>query len=59
MGLVELILQLRAKTRVIYQSIRSIKRVLSLKSCFEVCISGHLCDEKDFFRLVVVFEYLL
>ncbi len=58
MGLAELTPQLRAKTRVIYQSTRPIKRAPPLKSCFEVCISGHLREEKDPFRLAAALEYL-
>ena len=49
---------LRGKTRVIYQSTRPIKRVQPLKSCFEVCISGHLREEKDPFRLAAALQYL-
>jgi len=58
MGLAELAPVLRQKTRVIYQSTRPIKRVPPLKSCFEVCISGHLREEKDPFRLAAALEYL-
>lgn len=58
MGLAELAPQLRAKTRVIYQSTRPIRRVPPLKSCFEVCISGHLREEKDPFRLAAALKYL-
>ena len=58
MGLAELAPVLRRKTRVIYQSTRPIKRVPPLKSCFEVCISGHLREEKDPFRLAAALEYL-
>ena len=58
MGLAELAPLLRRKTRVIYQSTRPIGRVPPLKSCFEVCISGHLRDEKDPFRLAAALAYL-
>ena len=58
MGLAELASGLRRKTRVIYQSTRPIARVPPLKSCFEVCISGHLREEKDPFRLAAALEYL-
>jgi putative glycosyltransferase (TIGR04348 family) len=58
MGLAELAPQLRAKTRVIYQSTRPIRRVPPLKSCFEACISGHLREEKDPFRLAAALKYL-
>lgn len=48
----------RRKTRVIYQSTRPVRRVPPLKSCFEVCISGHLREEKDPFRLAAALRYL-
>jgi putative glycosyltransferase (TIGR04348 family) len=57
-GLAELAPALRKKTRVIYQSTRPVNRVPPLKSCFEVCISGHLREEKDPFRLAAALEYL-
>ena len=49
---------LRAKTRVIYQSTQRIPRARPLASCFEVCISGHLRDVKDPFRLAAALQYL-
>lgn len=58
MGLAELAPDLRRITRVIYQSTRSIRRVPPLKSCFEICISGHLREEKDPFRLAAALKYL-
>ena len=58
MGLAELAPALRRKTSVIYQSTRPVKRVPPLKSCFEVCISGHLREEKDPFRAAAALEYL-
>jgi putative glycosyltransferase (TIGR04348 family) len=58
MGLDELTPDLRKITRVIYQSTRSIRRVPPLKSCFEVCISGHLREEKDPFRLAAALKYI-
>lgn len=58
MGLNELTPDLRRITRVIYQSTRLIRRVPPLKSCFEVCISGHLREEKDPFRLAAALKYL-
>ena len=58
MGLAELTPDLRKKTRVIYQSTRLIRRAPPLKSCFEVCISGHLREEKDPFRLAAALRYL-
>jgi len=58
MGPAELAPAARRKTRVIYQSTRPITRVPPLKSCFEVCISGHLREEKDPFRLAAALAYL-
>ena len=58
MGPAELAPELRKKTRVIYQSTRPIKHVPPLKTCFEVCISGHLREEKDPFRLAAALNYL-
>lgn len=49
-GLDELPLPLRAKTRVIYQSAEEIAARASLKRYFEVCVIGHLREEKDPFR---------
>ncbi len=57
-GLAELAPALRRKTRVIYQSTQPIPRVPPLKSCFEVCISGHLREEKDPFRLAAALGHL-
>ncbi len=57
-GPAELAPDLRRITRVIYQSTRPIRRVPALKSCFEVCISGHLRDEKDPFRPAAALGYL-
>ncbi|MBI4191708.1 MAG: TIGR04348 family glycosyltransferase [Betaproteobacteria bacterium] len=58
MGLAELAPGLRKKTRVIYQSTRPVKPQPSLKTCFEVCTSGHLREEKDPFRLAAALKYL-
>jgi putative glycosyltransferase (TIGR04348 family) len=58
MGLAELAPGLRRITRVIYQSTRPVRRVPPLKSCFEVCLSGHLREEKDPFRLAAALQYL-
>jgi putative glycosyltransferase (TIGR04348 family) len=57
-GLSQLPPQLRRKARVIYQSARQIKRSAPVKSCFEVCISGHLREVKDPFRLAAALAYL-
>ena len=59
MGLAELAPTLRRKTRVVYQSARTVKRPPPpLKSCFEVVLSGHLRDEKDPFRLAAALAHL-
>jgi putative glycosyltransferase (TIGR04348 family) len=58
MGLKELSRPLRTKTRVIYQSARSIQRLEPLRSCFEVIVSGHLRDEKDPFRAAAALGHL-
>jgi len=57
-GLHELAPPLRRKARVIYQSTRSIKKPAPRKSNFEVCISGHLREVKDPFRLAAALEHL-
>lgn len=57
-GLAELAPRLRAKTRVIYQSTPPIAPVAPLKSCFEVCVSGHLREEKDPFRAAAALAQL-
>jgi putative glycosyltransferase (TIGR04348 family) len=57
-GLLELAPSLRCKTRVIYQSTRPVKKPAALKSSFEVCISGHLREVKDPFRLNAALKYL-
>lgn len=57
-GLAELVPRLRSKTRVIFQSTQPVKASPPLKSCFEVCISGHLRDVKDPFRLAHALQYL-
>jgi len=49
-GLKELPASLRSKTRVIYQSARSIQRARPLASSYEIVVSGHLRPEKDPFR---------
>lgn len=49
---------LRAKTRVVYQSARTIARPSALKSCFEVVVSGHLRAEKDPFRTAAALALL-
>lgn len=58
MGLNALAPMLRRKTRVIYQSVRSVGPQPPLKSCFEVVVSGHLREEKDPFRAAAALQYL-
>jgi len=58
MGLNALSPMLRRKTRVIYQSVRSVRRPPPLKSCFEVAVSGHLREEKDPFRAAAALQHL-
>lgn len=50
MGLNELAPALRAKTQVIYQSVRPGQAAQPLKKRFEVCVIGNLREEKDPFR---------
>ena len=57
-GLAELGTELRRKARVIHQSTRPIPGIPPLVSCFEVCVSGHLRDVKDPFRLAAALKYL-
>ncbi|MGH8751987.1 MAG: selenoneine biosynthesis selenosugar synthase SenB [Burkholderiales bacterium] len=57
-GLNELPPQIRARTRVIYQSARLVKSVPPLKSCFEIYVIGHLREEKDPFRCAMALQYL-
>ena len=54
----ELAPTVRLKTRVIYQSARSVPRPPALTSCFEVVVSGHLREEKDPFRAVAALHFL-
>lgn len=49
---------LRAKTRVVYQSARTIARPDPLTSRFEVVVSGHLRAEKDPFRAAAALALL-
>lgn len=58
MGLVELPVALRRKTRVIYQSARTVERPAPSQRCFEVVVSGHLREEKDPFRCAAALAYL-
>ncbi len=48
----------RAKTRVVYQSTEPVKRQPPAKRHFEVCVIGHLRDEKDPFRAALAARLL-
>jgi len=50
MGLLELPDKYRVKTDVLYQSAMPINTKIPMKKRFEVCLIGHLRDEKDPFR---------
>lgn len=57
-GLLELTPDLRAKTRVIYQSSPPAKPSPKLKTHFQVGVIGHLREEKDPFRCVHALRHL-
>ncbi len=57
-GLQELAPELRAKTRVIYQSAPPAKAVPKLRTRFQVCIIGHLREEKDPFRCAYALPHI-
>lgn len=48
----------RAKTQVIVQSARTVAAPRPLATCFEVCVSGHLREEKDPFRAAQALRFL-
>jgi putative glycosyltransferase (TIGR04348 family) len=58
MGLAELPAPLRARTRVVYQSARTVPPPPPLKRCFEVVVSGHLRPEKDPFRCAAALRHV-
>lgn len=57
-GLLELAPELRTKTRVIYQSATPIRSQARLKSHFQVCVIGHLREEKDPFRCAYALRHI-
>jgi len=57
-GLLELEPEPRAKTRVIYQSAPPVRPYPKLKTCFQVCVIGHLREEKDPFRCASALRYM-
>ena len=58
MGLQELSADLQAKARVIYQSTTPITKQTLYKTRFEVCVIGHLREEKDPFRTALALPHL-
>jgi putative glycosyltransferase (TIGR04348 family) len=54
----ELALDLRAKTRVIYQSAAPLRRSKPTARSFEIVVIGHLREEKDPFRSALACRYL-
>ena len=59
MALVELPKHLHSKTRVIYQSAKPYRaRIRSKKRTFEVCLIGHLREEKDPLRAALAARHL-
>ncbi len=57
-GLDELSAAERAKTRVIYQSVRPLRRLAPPRSYFLVTVIGHLREEKDPFRAALALAQL-
>lgn len=58
MGLKELSAKLAAKTRVVYQSAGAVAPQPPLKNCFEVCVIGHLREEKDPLRAAMALAHV-
>lgn len=57
-GLKELPRQLRAKTRVVYQSVQGKAKAIPPENTFRVCVLGHLREEKDPFRAALALKLL-
>ncbi len=57
-ALTELSRNEQKKTRVIYQSVSNLPTVIPYKRYFEVCVLGHLREEKDPFRAGLAAKYL-
>lgn len=57
-GLRELTPQMREKTRVIYQSATAVRAQPKIKTRFQVCVIGHLREEKDPFRCAQALQHL-
>jgi len=58
-GVLELDPRLHAKTRTIYQSAPTIRAVSPGTRYFDVCLMGHLREEKDPFRTALAMHHLL
>lgn len=58
MGLAELTPELQKKTHVIYQSAKPLARKPFKKNTYEICVIGHLREEKDPFRCALASTYL-
>ena len=54
----EIPIELRAKTRVIYQSAAPLRRSKPAARSFEIAVIGHLREEKDPFRAALACRYL-
>lgn len=57
-GLLELSPEMRPKTRVIHQSAAPLKPQPRLRTHFQVCVIGHLREEKDPFRCALALKHL-
>lgn len=58
MGLAELTPELQKKTHVIYQSAKPLARKPFKKNTYEICVIGHLREEKDPFRCALASVHL-
>lgn len=58
MGVLELAPELHGRTYVVYQSARELLPERPVAGCFEVCVSGHLREEKDPFRTAAAIRHL-
>ncbi len=57
-GLRELSPEMQAKTRVVYQSAAPARPQPKLKTHFQVCVIGHLREEKDPFRCALALRHM-
>lgn len=58
MGLAELTPELQKKTHVVYQSAKPLTRKPFKKNTYEICVIGHLREEKDPFRCALASAHL-